>query len=545
MSNAVAEVIEASTARQLETWTGTSQQLLDHLLSQLWSGGGALSPFDMPGDLTMPNLLPYQIEFLEAALDPEGPQIIAVWGGIGCGKSVVLSILAWMGAMLYPGSVSMMSTDPLTNLMAINRRMCDELGRAHPDDKCKFTFGKAAQYVGAPANEFRFSNGSIVMMRPYNLPAGWDEAKNPWEGRTVNRFLIIDEAQKLALTFLQHAIQRSRGLSLTPMGDLAPPKIIVNGRPGAETAWIKRCVELGAQVFRPKTKDNVHNGTQYLAALRRAHTPQEFACLTEGAEMPVKGAMYSDFSEEPWPKGNLLPGYGYDPDLLVTVGIDFGINNPAVIFFQDQHFEHPDTGETHTLSVAFDEWQPVGTDTTVPQLVLGILSKGYNLAWAAVDPAGNARNAQTGRSDISILRRPVGFRARDGMGGGLGCPIRLTTDSADTGVAQGCTRVGAKICSAENPPQRTIVVTEGLWLRGKNAPSGTNSLYATILKYSKRMMLRKARGGSEDPVNHMADALRYYVINKWGAFGHGGGGYIGGASTAEDVGYAEYAGGER
>ncbi|WP_428387539.1 terminase large subunit domain-containing protein [Mucisphaera sp.] len=94
-----------------------------------------------------------------------------------------------------------------------------------------------------------------------------------------------------------------------------------------------------------------------------------------------------------------------NPPCLLA-GMDFGLRSPTAFIWARQY--QSVTGLPHLHII--DEYRR--TDLTLDQHIDRILARGHaNPKWLAVDPAGSARNAQTGRSDIQRLR-DRGFRIR-------------------------------------------------------------------------------------------------------------------------------------
>lgn len=491
----------------LREWVPTAEDRVEYWLGQLWGGEMPPSPFNATGDLTLPELISFQRELLETVLDPDGPKVTGVYGGIGCGKSVVLSILAKIVAMTRPGSVSLMSSDTYTNMHAITL------------DICRKVFAGAATWCGPPASEWRFPNGSIVMLRAYQLPGTQDESKNPWEGRTITGVLIVDEVQKLPEMCLTHALERARGVSRDLLGGEWAPKIVLNGRPGAIDWWAKQIESEGLGiVLRPWTEDNPHNGPDYMADLRKRLSKREFLCKTRGHPMPVKGAVYSVFEDALWPAGNLIE-HEHDPSKHVTVSIDFGKRHPAVLFYQS--IERVLNGEPITLDVIFDELQL--DDVSEPELIRAIRDRGYRIASIAVDPAGTTKNSQSMQSVIDLFQRSPDYEGGDHLGGGLGCPIYYTRDPAKVYIDAGITRVEALMCDANGT--RRLVVAQDVWdetasraMADRLGQKSYRSLRKSLLRYSWEDVRAKRRGSLRDSQDHShsADSLRYWAINfRW------------------------------
>ena len=431
---------------------------------------------------------------LSPSSSPDSAKLLAIYGGIGVGKSLWIAQITYLVAMTRPGSRIVISADTLTRLTRNNKPHCDSV------------YGKDAEYRGNPLNRYDFANGSTVTLIGYQVPSGADESYNPWEGMDIH-LLIVDEIQQLPEACFGHSFGRAR----FPRKDLAgithQAKIVWCGRPGAIDHWVKeasRMKENGTSVLtlRPMTKDNPHNGSEYLKDLRAQYSEQEFLCLTEGAPMPITGAIYSDWSTSYWPQGNLLQNYIIDKNKPTSLGLDFGRTSPAVVFIQQE------IRNGITLDVVVDEIK--GEEMLTPELIKAIIAKGYNLSEAYVDPAGSARNIHSGISDIDLLRRTRAFNDPL-LGGGLGIPILSTRDSSRVSILAGISRVRALIKNGEGV--RRLVAAESFWEASKEVKKG---FYQSILQYHLGPGGTPVKGGPGGGVDHTVDALRYWVINnRW------------------------------
>ena len=114
------------------------------------------------------------------------------------------------------------------------------------------------------------------------------------------------------------------------------------------------------------------------------------------------------------------------------------------------------------------------------------------------DKAGNARNDQTGRTAFrEIMKRPEE--------GGIGLPIRYTTDPVLTNVLNGIQKVKRAIS------RRKYLCTREVWTQGERAIG--NSFRKAILSYGwSETKDEPKKDGREDPL----DALRYdCIIHYW------------------------------
>ncbi|QDU72768.1 phage terminase large subunit family protein [Mucisphaera calidilacus] len=122
-------------------------------------------------------------------------------------------------------------------------------------------------------------------------------------------------------------------------------------------------------------------------------------------------AVYPTFN----PTRHVRP-YTSSENHTLVAGMDFGLRSPTVFLWAAHAYN--DLGQT-TLHV-IDEYHQ--TDLTLGQHIQRITARPHPMPrWAAVDPAGSARNAHTGRSDIDLLRdhgfnvRSHRHRIRDGI----------------------------------------------------------------------------------------------------------------------------------
>ncbi|MEQ9460962.1 MAG: hypothetical protein RIG82_08430 [Phycisphaeraceae bacterium] len=102
-------------------------------------------------------------------------------------------------------------------------------------------------------------------------------------------------------------------------------------------------------------------------------------------------------------------------DAVLVGGMDFGLRSPTVYLWAV-------VGECEGREVVHVVDELVARDRTLGANVDAVLARGWPLAsWVSVDPAGLARNAQTGRSDVEMLRerglrvRTRRHRVRDGI----------------------------------------------------------------------------------------------------------------------------------
>lgn len=508
-------VVAPAPAADVDFYRPTPRERLEYILGQLY--GGRVERIDDPRyRFLLPRLTPFQVQFLEWVLDPTAPDRAAVEGGIGCGKTLAIGLVTYVVAQTRPGSLSLVTSDTAGNLMALNWREMQNV------------FQGEAAWVAGLAPAFTFDNGSVVDMRAYKLHSTQDEAQNPIEGRTVTGVLLIDEAQKIVPKVLDHAEQRTRGTSVDDAGDVYVPKVGVIGRPGAVDWWRKAVQARGGVVFCPRTAENPHNGPRYLDKLREGMTTAEFLNITEGTPLPVKGAAYSAFAyitetgdRAYWPHGNILrAGVAGGPG-PVWVALDPGYGSPAVLYIRQVQLLLPAPWTRRQVAVNV-VLGGLGLDTvTTPQLIQQVTARLDREGWTPLgliaDPAGAARNAHTGQSDLDLWARPRTW-TYDHLGPGLGVRVITTTDPSRRDVLTGISRVSSLMCNAEDPPLRLLCVTEEHWRECEAEGTETRNIRNTILQYTDAIARKKGSTGRDHHSTHIADALRYYVAGAPGVW---------------------------
>lgn len=457
--------------------------------------------------------LPWQIELYRWALNPRDKRHCAIFGGVGCGKTHGLAKVGALVGLSRPGSRSLLVSDSWPSLRGNNMpeltSSCRDVATWRASDR-----------------EWHFPDAAVLELRHYQLAATAAESENPLEGRTVTGIGMVDEAQALSPQVLDHLTARCRGSSYDTSGNRHAPKMVINGRPDAGSRWWLRFAEAHPKqwlILRPQTAENPHNGPEYLLNLATRLDPVMFRCVTTGSEAPVVGAAFAGFEARPWPEGNLLRGFRFDPHREVWLGVDFGRRFPAVVWGQTQVIHGVE------VDVIFDAVAPNGVLT--PQLVGHILAPWrdrwpgrdslygvghgrWRLDLAYVDPAGNSKSPHTGLSDINILSRPVGA-AGDGLGGGLGARIITTTNVDRVPVHAGVTLLQGLMDPAMG--HRRLLVTEELWDRDELAPETTRTIRRAIVQFRLEDIDKKAAGKGESRATHFIDALRYWAIAaRWG-----------------------------
>lgn len=449
----------------------------------------------------------FQVELLTAVLAERFP--IAVRGGVGSGKTAAIAFLCVLLAETRPGCRLLVVMKTTSNLHDVLRPTFDELCRA----------GRAQW--SERHSRYTFPNGSIVMMRYYDLPRSADEARNPIEGRDCH-VVIVDEAQMLEPRVLKHATQRARQKVRDETGRDRRAGVILLGRPSAAEWHPAAVIAAGGVVLNPTSHVNAHNlSATYIDDMRATMSEAEFRAVVECGPMPVEGAYFHDWREDAWPAGNILADFTYSPTATSIAAIDLGIGWPAVVLIQPVTRRLPDGTEVE-IDVAFDDIAP--DDVTTSELARDVSARAwpaeghgppppstpYLLHRAVCDPAGHQRNAQTRRTDIQVLQGPP-LQAK-GLSG-LGVPVRAPTDPARRDVMERGQRIRAVIRTADGV-RRFCLAPE----LARRTVAG-RSLRTALMQYSWDH-LRAARSGSKTRTpgqpDHHIDALGYYVAQyRW------------------------------
>jgi hypothetical protein len=157
----------------------------------------------------------------------------------------------------------------------------------------------------------------------------------------------------------------------------------------------------------------------------------------------------------------------------IVAGMDFGIRAPTVVLWAR-------LGPDGSLVVVREHVQ---ADRTLPQHIDSIRAANLHPQWIGVDPAGRARNAQTGWTDVQCLT-DAGFVVR----------------SARRPVYEGLGLVRARLRPALGPPTLTIT---------KDCPH----LIKSLEQYHYPADNAETDTPEKDGHDHAVDALRYLIQN--------------------------------
>ncbi len=418
---------------------------------------------------------------LVGAIVLDDVQIAAIRGGVGSGKTAACVFVADTVATMRPGALLYLVMDTYGRLNDVHMPMCSAL------------FPSSGAEFKASTMSWHYPNDAEVRLRAYFRAATQPGAKNPLEGGNIHGVIIDESGTFPGDEVFRRANNRARKPCADVGGAIRPPFVITSGFPQDPCWWVDATREAAAKGMRtrefyPLTQDNLANlSSDYLDRQRATLPEAEFEALVMNRPRPPAGQVLDTWRPDPYPLGNIIDGWARRPDHKTVATIDFGMRKPAVVALAfDAKLD---------AWVAFDEDAP--DNCLTHELVRAILSHGWPLVEATCDPAGGARNAQTGRSDIDLIRR----QPPDG----LGCPILFETDAQKRDIRAGVIRMRKAIES------RRLLITRELWERGMRAPRTQRTLARSILGYRY-----PDKGGGEplkDGVNdHFIDALRYFAM---------------------------------
>lgn len=461
------------------------------------------------------NLRRWQLRLVASVLLYE-VQMVAIRGGLGSGKTAGLVFLAEAIAESRPGATILLVTDGWPRLRDVLRPLCDEI------------------FIGATYRasdrEYRWPNGSVVRLRMY-YTRGADAGQNALEGGNVTA-VLIDEAQTLPMSVLDRAGDRARVWLPDVSGALTAPIVVLCGVPCEPCWWLTRVREIGAEpdetgfqvpiaVFLPESGENAEAyGPSWLAAARKRLGPEQFEALYENKPRPPKGNIYDCFEAHtglpptngrPAKRGNLLKGWRWDPSMKTVLVVDFGLNKPAVIAAA--------LDEDLGAWVLFDAFSPTSEgrdDTTTDDLVRYMRARWWPRRWSHLapetvtvfvdeviaDPAGRARNVQTGKSDLQVLGYPVPGALADHRQFGFGLRPIIEEDPDRKDEKSGILKVRMAFQGFR------LLVSEELWQAGLEAPAAHHTLSRSILgyRYNKYGEPRRHEGFDD-----FCDCIRYLV----------------------------------
>ena len=180
--------------------------------------------------------------------------------------------------------------------------------------------------------------------------------------------------------------------------------------------------------------------------------------------------------------------FPYNHEIPTFCSIDFGYRQPAVVWFQVYLVE----GEWHINIIdAINHKINIKTD----DLAKMILKKGYNTMPSAYfgDPAGSARQSQSGLGDIQIFRK-------------FGIIVRSVRDKISRDIASGVSHVRSFIENAEG--KRYLHIHN----KCESIAEDLENYRYPDRKEGRDLKQLPLKDGLSD---HSCDAIRYFFVNRF------------------------------
>lgn len=439
------------------------------------------------------------------ALD-DGDELIAVYGGMRSGKTWAITqaclVLCQTRRELDPVSGS---TKPLEIL--ITRSTFGQIKASFMPSFRAIIEPLGARYIQEPGNtRWIMPNGSIIHWRAYRLHSTQGESESSIEGLGFS-VVFGDEATQYPDAFFNHTLERTSQPSINIITGkrYMGSQVVWSSRPAADVRFLTIAQEhhrsgISGRVIISQTRDcQTH---EYMEKLRKSHPKSIFDAITQDvpwSTVPVTGNILSDWVPEEWPAGNLLT---LDLDLSrpTYICIDPGVTTTSVTWIQ----LHEIKGST--LAVIVDEWHP-DTPTSTQDIVAEAHRRGFDLIEAIIDPAADSRTRAAGlTTEARILSRAPDVDP-DGLGGGLGVPVRAVIPADRRGVREGLYRVMARVCAADG--SRHLVARRELW----DAPQSPRGLKFSVQNYRWGPDGEPLKGSKGRHADHCIDTIRYWVCH--------------------------------
>lgn len=304
--------------------------------------------------------------------------------------------------------------------------------------------------------------------------------------------VFIDEPRLWAEEAWQVAVSRLRD----PMA--AVLRLYVAGVPEMGWMWgqLRGDIKGRARVPAP-TASNPYLPSGYIETIRASLPERHARAYLDGEFVHLAGSVFGGYD----PRGGSVVAEPDPSDVLAyDGGLDFGHRRPHLVAVAD-------CGDR---SVIVDEvpGRDVLEEAHANACADAMLARGIRLRDCYCDPAGKARNAQTGRPSIEVYRDVLTAR------GVLVGAMRWTTDQVERHVPNGIAAVQARLLDSTG--RRRLFVAEPLTRR---------TYSGGVLGIHQALLTAHYREGSSDPnpvhdeTSHSTDALRYAVIGRHGVLG--------------------------
>lgn len=404
-------------------------------------------------------------------------RIIAARCGWGSGKTSALVFALLFISKIRPGTSSLLVTD--TN-GRYNSVLMPEI------EKWLVPFGWT--YSHTLRQWIDTENGSKVYCRSYFRPGTRDATHNALEGLNITSGVcLIDECQTLNSEVANKAFGRLRsGPS---------PIMILVGLPVLDAWWCKLAEKSGNVPLLFTSYVNQKNLSKAWFDATELLPPAEREAMVMNRPQLPDGLVYSEFNYE----RHVIDDFEYSPEMSGRLAIDWGFRKPSVlvIVYDESREASIIVHEINPAEVTIEELNRMILNVAYPRDLALPGDKRIMLDSAVADKAGRARSDHSGLSAFSLMRRHP-------KAGGVGLPIRSTTDPIRTDILNGVQRLKRAFHN------NRYLLTREVWTAGER--SAGNSLRKSLMSYSWNKDEKPVKDGREDPL----DALRYdCVVHYW------------------------------
>jgi hypothetical protein len=462
---------------------------------------------------------------------------VLVGGGWGSGKTTWLNAEGLRNTALNPGLKGKI-VSPTYGLQ--RRTIQDELVKMLPEatrwpegkDKARVVLGPMVKDWSEKHRVLTWWNDARWYFASAQIPGSL-------EGDTV-AWLLVDEARLLKREAWEIAIARVRD------NRSAKLRVSVASVPAMGWMWDEfgRGV-VGRRYIRARTADNPYLPADY--AKRLNLSDRMARAYLEGEFVTLEGLVFWTYEPKPASEGGSLLPVKVSPDRASYGALDFGGRSPYWATVQDVDVHDVDGGSlvaasagTNTRSVECVVDEVVGSETLSRRHARAIADRlkaqGVVLTHVYCDPAGTARNWQTGLKDVQIYYQEL-KRAKVLRGA-----IGYTRRAVDVHIPNGVEVLRARL--RDHVTTRHFFVADHLsqpaWTDG--LPRGKVGVHGAFMGYA----YPKDKPGEDEPAkdgihDHACDALRYYAVNRHGVLeapdiasmnkgGRAGEGGVGGAA---------------
>lgn len=427
--------------------------------------------------------LPKQAQFMQAVLDPKGPQYTLYCGGVGSGKTLVGCITMITMAVMYPGDY------------VIGRLFSPEL----KDTTLKQFLEICPKEL---IKEYRVAD-KIVKIKAVNnktsniLFRGLDE---PDKLRSLNLSgFYIDESSQVSEESFMLLQGRNRGpglnkgiLTTNPNGHDWQYKWFVKQdhfRP-TETKSVEQA-KISYKLIQAPSTENIHLREGYIADMMQTWSVDRIKREIEGSFDAFEGMVYHEFRRDV----HVVKPFKVPDEWTRVIGIDHGYRNPAAwiwgaVDYDDNVYIYREFYEREWLIEEICN----GKEKENKAGVLSLM-RGEKIDQARIDPSVRAVRGATGQSDWDIYldSLPNDF------------PLMLANNEKTAGIDK--VKSYLKIDVKTNKPRLFIF-------------ESCSNLIEEISRYRYKELGANQKGlvnEVEEPRkvdDHALDALRYLIMSR-------------------------------